>query len=66
MNVRFYNTNTKSRIFNDVNFTETMATKISNNKKESYYYKNIPERVKHLFPKVIHSIEDNTITNAEH
>tara|TARA_Y100000034_G_scaffold136585_1_gene213992 strand:- start:1187 stop:3004 length:1818 start_codon:yes stop_codon:yes gene_type:complete len=56
-----YNTTTKSRIFNDVNFTETKVTKISNNSGESYYYNNIPERVKHLFP-VIHSIEDNTIT----
>ena len=56
-----YNTKTKSRIFNDVNFTETKVTKISNNSGEPYYYKNIPERVKHLFP-VIHSIEDNTIT----
>ena len=56
-----YNTTTKSRIFNDVNFTETKVTKISNNNGESYYYNNIPERVKHLFP-VVHSIEDNTIT----
>ena len=56
-----YNTTTKSRIFNDVNFTETKVTKISNNSGESYYYNNIPERVKHLFP-VVHSIEDNTIT----
>jgi tRNA A-37 threonylcarbamoyl transferase component Bud32 len=56
-----YNTTTKSRIFNDVNFTETKVTKISNNSGEPYYYNNIPERVKHLFP-VIHSIEDNTIT----
>lgn len=55
-----YNTTTKSRIFNDVNFTETKVTKISNNNGESYYYNNIPEGVKHLFP-VIHSIEDNTI-----
>ena len=57
----FYNTNTKSRIFNDISFTETKVTKISNNSGESYYYNNIPERVQHLFPKV-YSVSDNTIT----
>ena len=57
----FYNTNTKSRIFNDISFTETKVTKISNNSGESYYYNIIPERVQHLFPKV-YSVCDNTIT----
>lgn len=47
-----WNTQTPSRYFNSVTYSDTKVTKTTNNLGEVYFYKNIPTEVLDLFPKV--------------
>jgi capsule biosynthesis phosphatase len=59
--IGIYNTDIMPRSFNKVEYQDKVVIKETANKGEIYWYKNIPENIKHYFPKVIKTI-GNEIT----
>jgi capsule biosynthesis phosphatase len=59
--IGIYNTNTPSRSFNKVEYTNDTVTKTTSNDGEIYWYNNIPGIIKKYFPKVL-NINKNEIT----
>lgn len=56
-----YNTDISPRSFNRIEYDNDVVIKYTPNNGESYWYKNIPESVKHLFPEA-YDIENHKIT----
>lgn len=56
-----FSTDTQPRDFHQVEYNNDKVTKTTSNPGEIYYYNNIPDKVKHLFPK-IYDITKNNIT----
>lgn len=54
-----WNTQTPSRDFNSVIYSDTKVTKVTNNPGEVFFYNNIPSQVKDLFPKVYETKKDS-------
>jgi len=56
-----FSTDTQPRDFNQIEYLDDQVIKTTSNPGESYFYKNIPDGVRHLFPKV-YNVEGNKIT----
>jgi capsule biosynthesis phosphatase len=56
-----FSTDTQPRDFHQVEYNDDKVIKTTSNVGEIYYYQNIPDKVKHLFPK-IYDITENNIT----
>ncbi len=59
----FYDAKVEPRHFNSVTYHKDKVQKITKNFGEVYYYENIPENIKHLFPKYELSPPDPYPTN---
>jgi capsule biosynthesis phosphatase len=56
-----FSTDTQPRDFHQVEYDNDKVIKTTSNVGEIYYYQNIPDKVKYLFPK-IYNIKENKIT----
>ena len=56
-----FSTDTQPRNFHQVEYDNNKVIKTTSNTGETYYYQNIPDKVKYLFPK-IYDITENRIT----
>ena len=56
-----FSTDTQPRNFHQVEYDNNKVIKTTSNTGETYYYQNIPDKVKYLFPK-IYDITENKIT----
>jgi capsule biosynthesis phosphatase len=56
-----FSTDVQPRNFNQVEYNDDKVIKTTSNNGETYYYQNIPDNVKYLFPKV-YNISKNKIT----
>jgi hypothetical protein len=56
-----FSTDVQPRDFNQVEYNDDKVIKTTSNTGEIYYYQNIPDKVKHLFPKIF-NITENKIT----
>jgi tRNA A-37 threonylcarbamoyl transferase component Bud32 len=56
-----FSTDTQPRNFHQVEYNDDKVIKTTSNVGETYYYQNIPDKVKYLFPK-IYDITENKIT----
>jgi capsule biosynthesis phosphatase len=56
-----FSTDTQPRDFHQVEYDNDKVIKTTSNMGETYYYQNIPDKVKYLFPK-IYGITENKIT----
>jgi capsule biosynthesis phosphatase len=61
-----FSTDTQPRDFHQVEYNDDKVIKTTSNPGEIYYYNNIPDKVKHLFPKIYNITENNiTMENIE-
>lgn len=61
-----FSTDTQPRDFHQVEYDNDKVTKTTSNQGEIYYYNNIPNSVRYLFPKVYNITENNiTMENIE-
>jgi capsule biosynthesis phosphatase len=59
--IGIFSADTQPRDFHQVEYNDDKVIKTTSNPGETYYYQNIPDKVKHLFPK-IYNITENKIT----
>jgi len=59
--IGIFSTDTQPRDFHQVEYDNDKVIKTTSNPGETYYYQNIPDKVKYLFPK-IYDITENKIT----
>ena len=59
--IGIFSADTQPRDFHQVEYNDDKVIKTTSNPGETYYYQNIPDKVKHLFPK-IYDITENKIT----
>jgi capsule biosynthesis phosphatase len=59
--IGIFSADTQPRDFHQVEYNDDKVIKTTSNPGETYYYQNIPDKVKHIFPK-IYNITENKIT----